>query len=66
MAGADGRFGSGAGPLLHCPLGVAVAEYIRGRRRGAVMSGGWVLVGWVVVVGQPLAVLVAVIVWPTD
>ncbi len=30
------------------------------------MSGGWVLVGWLVVVGLPLVVLVAVIVWPTD
>lgn len=28
------------------------------------MSGGWLFLGWLVVIGLPLAVLVAVIVWP--
>ncbi|MEV6071309.1 hypothetical protein AB0L82_32585 [Nocardia sp. NPDC052001] len=29
------------------------------------MSGGWVVLGWVIVVGLPVAVVVAVICWPT-
>ncbi|WP_155980709.1 hypothetical protein [Nocardia sp. CNY236] len=28
------------------------------------MSGGWIMLGWVAVFGLPLAVLVAVILWP--
>lgn len=28
------------------------------------MSDGWILVGWLVVIGLPLAVLVAAILWP--
>jgi hypothetical protein len=28
------------------------------------MSGGWIVLGWLVVIGLPLGVLVAVILWP--
>lgn len=29
------------------------------------MSGGWVVLGWVIVLGLPMAVVVVVICWPT-
>lgn len=28
------------------------------------MSGGWVCLGWTIVIGLPVAVLVAAILWP--
>lgn len=28
------------------------------------MSGGWIVLGWIIVFGLPLSVVVAVILWP--
>ncbi|NNH75904.1 hypothetical protein HLB23_39660 [Nocardia uniformis] len=28
------------------------------------MNGGWITLGWIIVLGLPLAVLVATILWP--